>query len=373
MPHRLITDLMLPICDNPIFADLPMGKYLKTFLFIFFLISFSGCGVQKQVSFSGKTMGTTYHITVVTGLFKNIKSLKDKIDMRLDEINKSMSTYRKDSEISRFNALNQPGKKFYISDDFFNVMTVAQHIYTLTGGAWDGTIEPLVTLWGFGTSENKKRIPTQSEIDALLANIGFNSIEISTDRCLVKRNASISLDLASIAKGYGVDQVAMLVRTNQIKNFLVEIGGEVFASGLRKDGKKWKIGINRPEKNAPADQIYKVLYLHNKAFATSGDYRNYFECEGKRFSHIFDPRNGYPITNGVVSVSIVADTCTVADGLATALMVLGHKKGLELVNTLDNTECLIVVKSDDGTLIDYYSKGFIPQRNDNSSLENSLT
>jgi thiamine biosynthesis lipoprotein len=116
-----------------------------------------------------------------------------------------------------------------------------------------------------------------------------------------------------------------------------------------------------------------VLYLHNKAFATSGDYRNYFECEGKRFSHIFDPRNGYPITNGVVSVSIVADTCTVADGLATALMVLGHKKGLELVNTLDNTECLIVVKSDDGTLIDYYSKGFIPQRNDNSSLENSLT
>ena len=360
MPHRLITDLMLPISDSPILADLPMGKYLNTFLLIFFLFSFTGCGFQKQVTFSGKTMGTTYHITVVTGFFKNTRALKDKIDMRLDEINKSMSTYRKDSEISRFNASNQTGEKFYISDDFFNVMTVAKHIHTLTGGAWDGTIEPLVTLWGFGTSENKKKIPTQPEIDALLANIGFNTIEMSANRYLVKRKAAVSLDFASIAKGYGVDQVAALIRTNQIKNFLVEIGGEVFAAGFRKDGKKWKIGINRPEKNAPVDQVYKVVYLQNKGFATSGDYRNYFECEGKHFSHILDPRNGYPITNGVASVSIVADTCIFADGLATAIMVLGHKKGLELVNALDNTECLIVVQANDGTLIDYYSKGFIP-------------
>jgi thiamine biosynthesis lipoprotein len=294
-----------------------MKKCINTTLLIFFVF-LAGCGFQKQVSFSGKTMGTTYHITVVTGLFKNTKALKDKIDMRLDEINKSMSTFRKDSEISKFNALNQTGKKFYISDDFFNVMTVAQHIYNLTGGAWDGTIEPLVTLWGFGNPENKKRIPSKSEIDELLADIGFNNIEISANHYLVKRKAFISLDFASIAKGYGVDQVAALIRTNQIKNFLVEIGGEVFAAGFRKDGKKWKI---------------------------------------------LDPRNGYPINNGVVSISIVADTCTFADGLATAVMVLGHKKGLELVNNLDNTECLIVVRAHDGTLTDCYSKGFISQSN----------
>jgi thiamine biosynthesis lipoprotein len=242
-------------------------------------------------------------------------------------------------------------------------MKVAQHIYKLTGGAWDGTIEPLVTLWGFDNSENNKRIPSESEIDALLANIGFNNIEMSANRYLVKRKAFISLDFASIAKGYGVDQIAMLIRTNQIKNFLVEIGGEVFAAGFRKDGKKWKIGINRPKKNAPFDQVYKVVHLHNKAFATSGDYRNYFELEGKRFSHILDPRNGYPITNGVVSVSIVTDTCTFADGLATAVMVLGHKKGLELVNNLHNTDCLMVVRAHDGTLTDYYSKGFLSQSN----------
>ncbi|MGD9083028.1 MAG: FAD:protein FMN transferase [Desulfobacterales bacterium] len=366
MPHRLITDLMPSICDNPIFANLPMGNYLKTFLLIFFLFSFTGCRFQKQVSFSGKTMGTTYRITIVTGFFKNTRALKDKIDMRLDEINKSMSTYRKDSEISRFNASNQTGEKFYISEDFFNVMTVAKHIYNLTGGAWDGTIEPLVTLWGFGNSQNKKIIPTQPEIDKLLANMGFNNIKMSSNRYLVKINPFISLDFASIAKGYGVDQVAALLRTNQIENFLVEIGGEVFAGGFRKDGKNWKIGINRPKKNAPFDQVYKAVYLQNKGFATSGDYRNYFEYEGKRFSHILDPRNGYPVNNGVVSVSIVSDTCIFADGLATAVMVLGHKKGLELVNKLDNTECLIVVQANNGTLIDYYSKGFIPQGRDNA-------
>jgi len=109
--------------------------------------------------------------------------------------------------------------------------------------------------------------------------------------------------------------------------------------------------------------VYKVVVLHNKGFATSGDYRNYFECQGKRFSHILDPRNGYPINNGVVSVSIVADTCTFADGLATAVMVLGHIKGLELVNSLDNTECLIVVQAHNGTLTNFYSKGFISQKN----------
>jgi len=363
MSHHLIPDLMLPISDNPMPYGLLMGKYFQTSLLIFFLLLLAGCGFQKQVSFSGKTMGTIYHITVVTGFFENTKALKDKIDMRLDEINKSMSTYRKDSEISRFNALNKTGEKFYISNDFFNVMTVAQNLYKLTGGAWDGTIEPLVTLWGFGNSENKKRTPSKSEIDALLADIGFNNIEMSANRYLIKKKAFISLDFASIAKGYGVDQVAALIRTNQIKNFLVEIGGEVFAAGFRKDGKNWKIGINRPEENSPFDQVYKVLYLQDKGFATSGDYRNYFEFEGKRFSHILDPRNGYPINNEVVSVSIVADTCTFADGLATAVMVLGHKKGLELVNSLDNTECLIVVQAHDGTLTDYYSKGFISQSN----------
>ena len=334
------------------------AKPIAVISLLFFMLLFAGCGLKKEAEFSGKTMGTIYNIKIVTGFFTNTKNLKDQIDMRLDEINKSMSTFRKDSEISRFNAHQNIGEKFRISDDFYNVMTVAKTIYEETGGAWDGTVKPLVDLWGFGNSENTHTIPERSRIAALLSKTGFNNIEIFAGHYLAKKNTSITLDLASIAKGYGVDQVAALIRANGIHNFLVEIGGEVFAAGLRKDGKKWRIGINRPQKSAPIDQVYKVVNLQDKGFATSGDYRIFFEVNQKRFSHVIDPRDGSPVDNGVVSVSIIANTCTFADGLATAVMVLGHKKGLDLVNRLDNTECFIVTQSKDGVLIDHYSKGF---------------
>jgi thiamine biosynthesis lipoprotein len=146
---------------------------------LFFVLLFAGCGMQKEFEFSGKTMGTTYHITVVAGYLENTKMLQDEIDMRLDEINKSMSTFRKDSEISRFNALQSVGEKFRISDDFYNVMTVAKMIYEETAGAWDGTVKPLVDLWGFSKLENKHTIPEKSQLAALLSKIGFNNIEIS--------------------------------------------------------------------------------------------------------------------------------------------------------------------------------------------------
>ena len=330
---------------------------IKALLLILFLIFSSSCGFQKEVQLSGKTMGTTYQIDLVVGLLNNPKSLHQAIELRLEEINRSMSTYLKDSEISQFNAFKRIDEKFNISDDFYNVLTVAKHLYILTEGAWDGTIKPLVNLWGFGNAEIKNRIPDEQEINAMLQHIGFNHIDISTDRYLVKRKIPLALDLGSIAKGYAVDQIAMLIRKNKITDFLVEIGGDGFASGIRKDGKQWRVGINVPKKDAYLNQVYKVFALQNKAFATSGDYRNYFEIDDKRFSHILDPRNGYPITNRVASVSILADSCTFADALATALMVLGPDKGLELVNRLDHTECLIVVQKIDGTLIDFYSKG----------------
>ncbi len=335
-------------------------KYLQTTILIFFLLLLAGCGLKKEVAFSGKTMGTTYHIKVVAGMFAHTANLQKKIDTRLDEINESMSTFRKDSEISRFNSYQHVDEKFKISDDFFNVLVVARRIYEETGGAWDGTVKPLVDLWGFGNGKIRHTVPETSQIKAMLSEVGFKNIEILPDHYLVKKKAFITIDLASIAKGYGVDQVAALIRDNKIQNFLVEIGGEVFASGYRKDGKKWRVGINRPQENAPFDQVYKVVELHDKGFATSGDYRNFFEIHQKRFSHIIDPRNGFPVDNGVVSVSILADTCTFADGLATAVMVLGDKKGLDLVNQLEDTECFIVTQDKNGALIDHYSKGFLP-------------
>lgn len=345
---------------NNLFIQVPTSKYIQTTLLFFLLILLAGCGLKKEVAFSGKTMGTTYHIKVVAGVFTRTADLQKKIDARLEDINKSMSTFRKDSEISRFNTFQKAGEKFEISDDFYNVLTVAKKIYAETGGAWDGTVKPLVDLWGFGNGRIRHTVPEKSQIKALLSEVGFDNIDILPDHCLVKKKADITLDLASIAKGYGVDQVAALIRDNGINNFLVEIGGEVFASGFRKDGKKWKVGINRPQENAPFNQVYRVIDIHDKGFATSGDYRNYFEVHHKRFSHVIDPRTGYPVDNGVVSVSILADECTFADGLATAVMVLGAEKGIELVNRLEDTECFIVTRNKKGALVDHYSKGFIP-------------
>ncbi len=325
--------------------------------FLFVVLFLAGCG-EKEVLITGKTMGSTYHIKVIVGYFKNTAELKEKIDKRLEAVNRSMSIYQKESEISRFNAMKSTDEKFCISDDFFKVMTVAEEIYKITQGAWDGTVHPLVNLWGFGSTGRREDVPAPEEIQAMLANIGFDKIEISgSPRYLKKKIGTVTLDLGSIAPGYGVDQVVELIKRENIKNFLVEIGGEIYSSGVRTDGKDWKVGINTPDKDAPFNQVYKALSLRDKAMATSGDYRNFFEKNGKRYSHILDPKTGYPVTNNVVSVSVIADNCTFADGLATALMVMGHEKGIDLVNRLEGVEALIVVHEKDGKLSDYYSKG----------------
>ncbi|MHC4459392.1 MAG: FAD:protein FMN transferase [Planctomycetota bacterium] len=338
-----------------------MKQLLYVTLFILFALVFDSCGDKTETLISGETMGTTYHIKVITGNLDNISNLKDKIDQRLGQINQSMSTWIKDSEISRFNDLKKTGEKIEISDDFVQVMIVAEYLYRLTAGAWDGTVNPLVNLWGFGTTGTTNTIPPPEVITRLVSDLGFNYIQIIENRYLAKKKGSISLDLASIAKGYAVDKIAELIEQKGIKNFLVEIGGEVYAAGTRVDGQPWKIGINTPRPDAPNDQVYKAITIRNKAFATSGDYRNFFEINGKRYSHIIDPRTGYPVDNSVVSVSVIADTCTFADGLATALMVMGPEKGLALVNRLDRVESLIIVRNPGEQLVDYYSKGFNDQ------------
>jgi len=302
-------------------------------------------------------MGTTYSIKIITGYFENLEGLQQEIDNCLDEINRSMSVYIKDSEISLLNK-SQSLKPMAVSKDFLMVIKTAEEIYRQTEGAWDGTVGPLVNLWGFGTAGHGRQVPPREEIERLLLNTGFDNIEVIENKYLSKKKPGIFLDLNSIAKGYGVDQIAKLIKAKGIQNYLVEIGGEVYAEGYRKDGGKWKIGINKPEKNAPFDQVYKIASLHNKAMATSGDYRNFFKENGKIYSHIIDPKTGYPVSNQVVSVSIIADSCTFADGLATGVMVMGPQKGIDLINRLENVEGLIIVMENDGRLTDYASKGF---------------
>ena len=188
--------------------------------------------------------------------------------------------------------------------------------------------------------------------------MGFDRIRFSAEGALEKTHAALTLDFASIAKGYAVDQVSGALKAEGIMNFIVEIGGEVFAAGVRKDGNKWRVGVNVPDKGAALQDLYRVAQLSNLAMATSGDYRNYFERDGVMYSHIIDPRTGYPIQNKVAGVTIIAPGCTMADGLATAIVVMGKEKGMALIEQLPDVEGLIIVRDPDGKFRDFPSSGF---------------
>lgn len=319
---------------------------------------------DDPIVFSGKTMGTTYQIKFFPGPGFIPRDLESKIRGCLDEINRSMSVFEPESEISRFNALRETDTPFPVSGDFYKVLETAAYIHRITGGAWDGTVKPLVDLWGFGAPGARYRPPAPEKIREAMKTMGFDRIRLSGNRALVKKNAGVTLDLASIAKGYGVDRLAALLKDAGIRNFLVEIGGEVYASGQKPGGTPWQIGINAPRPDALLNRVYKAVPLKDIALATSGDYRNFFEHQGVRYSHVIDPRTGYPVRNGVVSVSVLANTCTLADGLATALMVLGPEKGVDLVDGLESVECLILVNQKDASVKEFFSKGFYATASD---------
>jgi thiamine biosynthesis lipoprotein len=324
-----------------------------------FLFCTAGCDLKKEVVCSGATMGTTYHVKVVSSVFRPAGSLQKRIDGRLEEINESMSTFMAGSEISRFNAMETPGGVQTVSEDFFAVLQAARQLYDLTGGAWDGTVMPLVSLWGFGPDGFSGVVPDPEEIERCLGTVGFSGVRLGQGRTVSKTLPELQMDLASIAKGYGVDVLAELLLDLGYRDFIVEVGGEVRAHGIRKDGKNWRVGINRPRAGAAADDVYRVVALEGNALATSGDYRNFFEMGGRRYSHVIDPRTGYPVANGVVSVSVIADTCTRADGLATAMMVMGADAAIALANRMSDASCFVVVQKADGSLVDYRSEGFV--------------
>ncbi len=306
----------------------------------------------------GRTMGTKYHIKIADPHAAGTEVLKQEIADRLEQIEQRMSIFRKESELSRFNAFTSTDRWFRASDDFFRLLQVSKKLHMLTGGAWDGTVKSLVDLWGFGTMRKKKRIPDQRQIRKRLKQTGFDLLDIRGDGHVRKRVASVVLDLGSVAKGDAVDEISSLLNSHGFHNYLVEIGGEVFASGVKEDNSPWRVGINQPSPYTSFQQLRRVAELKNQALATSGDYRNFFTVDGKRFSHVIDPKTGYPVSNGVVSASVVAGDCAFADGLATAVMVMGRSAGLALINRLEGVECLIVVRTEDDTLIDYVSNGF---------------
>ena len=318
-------------------------------IFFFAMISFlcfqsTGFAFKSgtQYRLSGKTMGTFYTIKFISRNKESLSLWKRRVDIRLKEINKRLSMYDPKSDLSVFNH-HEIEKPIQICADFSAILSTAKKLYRLTDGAWDGTVKPLVDLWGFGTKKGRDLVPGGDAITLALSKTGFHLIDIHGPNTLLKRQA-VTLDLGSIAKGYGVDTIATLFTAAGIPDVLVEIGGELYASGKNKKGDPWSIGISRPDKRYANQTVYKIIRLNNQAIATSGNYRNFFEINGKTFSHIINPRTGFPVDNQIVSASVISKDCAFADGLATALMIMDVHKGIQLVNRLENTECLIIQK-----------------------------
>lgn len=274
---------------------------------------------------AGETMGTTYHITYFHP--QPLEGLQKAVDAQLNQINRSMSTYDPNSTLSRFNQTSST-HWFEMDEGMTRVTQKCLEISQFTERAFDCTIGAVVDLWGFGPTKNPK---PPEELEHLMEATGPHLLELRPKHLIRKKDPRVSVDLSGIAKGYGVDQVAELLRSEGLAIFLVEIGGEVYAQGRKPDGGLWHLGIEKPD--ATGRRIQKVITLEGEGLATSGHYRNYYEKDGVRYSHIIDPRTGHPVTHKLASVSVIADDVMTADGLATALLVMGYPEALEFATT----------------------------------------
>lgn len=284
---------------------------------------------SKVIRLSGNTMGTTYNVTVVDAPDgESPEDLYEAVEAVLADVNARMSNWDPSSEISRFNssASTEPVR---ISDDLAGVMELSNAIHDLSGGRFDVTLAPLISLWGFGETGATKLVPRDGDIERAMKDVGQRKlVELLDGPMLVKRRPGVSINLSAIAKGYGIDSVAAALEERGIERYLVEIGGDLVAAGANPDRKRWRIGIERPV--AGQSEVEEVIAVTDIGMATSGDYRNYFETDGERYSHIIDSLTGRPITHETASVTVLSELATLADGLATALLVMGTKMGMKM-------------------------------------------
>nr|WP_217272919.1 FAD:protein FMN transferase [Vibrio coralliilyticus] len=298
----------------------------------------------EQIHLSGPTMGTTYNIKYIESEgIPSPEALQKEVDRLLEEVNDQMSTYRKDSELSRFNQ-NQTSTPFEVSPQTATVVKEAIRLNGLTLGALDVTVGPLVNLWGFGPEARPEVVPTDEELAARKANTGIQHLTVEGN-LLTKDIPNLYVDLSTIAKGWGVDVVADYIQSQGIQNYMVEVGGEMRLKGINREGVKWRIAIEKPSADERA--VQEIIEPGDLAVATSGDYRIYFERDGVRYSHIINPQTGKPIRHKVVSVTVLDKSSMTADGLATGLMVLGEEQGMKIANE-NNIPVFMIVKTEDG-------------------------
>ncbi len=330
-----------------------MMSKLNLLFVLVFTITLSGCfpsnnSVKKEILLQGRTMGTTYNIKVVSTIEEvEALSLQPKIDKLLKQVNQEMSTYIVDSELSKFNS-NPSTKAIKISAGLQRVIKESLHLGELSEGKLDITVGPLVNLWGFGPEQRANKIPSEALLISTKKRVGLKYLTLDGDK-LTKSIPDLYVDLSTIAKGYGVDVVAELLEANAITNYLVEIGGEMRLRGFKHTGELWAIAIERPIVDSSGEQraIQQIIIPKDNAVATSGDYRNYFEADGIRFSHIINPDTGKPIHHNLVSVTVVHPSSMTADGLSTTLMVMGSEEGMNFA-IKNNLAALFISKTENG-------------------------
>ena len=291
-------------------------------------------------------MGTGYSVKLVD-LPPEIdpQTLQGALDRLLEQVNAAMSTYRADSELSRFNQ-NQSTDWVEASPQLLGVLQEAQQISRLSDGAFDISVGPLVNLWGFGPGARREQAPSPSEIQAAQARVGYQLLDLRADPpALRKTRPDLYLDLSAIAKGYAVDLLAAYLDSRGLANYLVEIGGEVWGRGHNRHGRPWRIAIEKPDPGSRS--VHDVVQLDGQGIATSGDYRNFFEQGGRRYSHSIDPASGHPVEHDLASVTVLAPSVMRADALATALLVLGPERGLALAEH-QGLAALFIIREGEG-------------------------
>ena len=323
------------------------------FLILFSLIFFFSCNPHREaklIKFTGEAQGTYYAVTYYDELGINFKS---EIDSLLEIFDQSVSIWVPNSIISKINRNDSSVNPDYYFTEIFNL---SKEVYDKSDGAFDPTVGPLVNAWGFGFTDRMK--VDKNIIDSLLPLVGFSKVKLS-DNKIIKEKHGIQFDFNAIAQGYSVDLSGKLLEERGITSYLIDIGGEVLGKGKKPNGDFWKVGIEKPKDNASyGEDLQAIVELNNKALATSGNYRKFYEENGIRYSHTIDPETGYPVQHSLLSVSVLANNCGLADAWATTFMVMGLEKSKDLLKNETDIEACFIYSDEEGNIKTFFSKGF---------------
>ena len=283
---------------------------------------------------SGETMGSAWTIKLAGRLPASPEALRAGAQAQFDAVNLALSTYRSDSALSRFNA-DESGEWVAVDAELAEVLAYALSLAQASDGAYDVTVGPLVNLWGFGPDPATNRVPETTAIDAARARVGWRDVQVEAASHRARKRPGMRVDLSSLGKGRGVDRVAEYLDAQGVTNYLIDLSGKLRARGSNARGAPWRIAVERPAADATSglpEIATAVVELHDESVATAGDYRRFFESGGRHYSHIIDPRTGYPVTHSTVSSTAIAANCMQADALATVMMVMPPDQALALAD-----------------------------------------